>query len=1329
MSTVQSAGMCGCQHRYSLLMDLYNATNGAGWFNNSGWSMTPSACITGWYGVTCDGSDVTVVALHENSLAGTLPLSCWNLTNLTTLDFGINSLSGTLPLQVTSLTRLTALYLHANSFSGTLPLYWANMTQLMYLYVSYNSLTGTLPPQWSSMTQLRTLSLQGSRLSGTLPLEGGHDAVKRTLLVLEHLHRHSPFTMVTHGAAFSTVLVPKQTEWFAASRVVEHDATHRFTVVFQSLSGVLPSAWSSMTQLTDLQLSTNSLSGTLPPQWPSMVQLRTLQLSYNSLTGLIPPEWARMTQITELYLQGNSLSGTLSSALANLTTLRVLSLGSNQFNGTLPATLSRLPILTQLYLWINIISGTLPPEWGSMTNLNILQMSNNSLIGTLPPEWSSMTDLELSTNSLTGTLPPQWSSLSELRTLLLSYNGLTGTLPNEWSSMTRVTGLYLQGNSLSGSLNSGLPNMTALSILSLGSNKFSGTLPATFARLTQLTELYLWVNSISGTLPPEWSSMAQLTNLDISTNSLSGTLPFQWSNMTRLVALYLASNNLTGVLPFLWRSLSSLKSLFVGVNCLTGAVPFTLSTTQVNTCGTRLRGGVNVTPCAGQTWPASVLQSFVIENEYNICFNRSLTNCVAYKINATMSLSNAAMSLLSLMLSESQNRSSSTISAWKLSPTPSVSTSRRSFSDSTTVWQCFVAVNDTVTLTLTPLEQQIVQDAVVLLFDGQPQQISGAVLLAAAAAAVGHQIPTMFIVPRAVSRSYFVGDPPFLAINVSFGSAFSSAAISHWTIRNLTVNHQRVNATVYTSNTMPWVTIVLHPPSSGWIDASTSLMSSKTLTIEILFLCDAASVLLVQVAVEVAAAPRALASQVDTAGSITQITSLFAGGATSGASLSRVMAVRQMVLCDAAGAVGGGVIDMELSICDTSAERSSLSDARSAIISNIVLVGAVTTVLLLFVALWVRVRRTSFLDAVCIFCLPSSLLPVLSTVVPSTTASSVLLFARVGTSTCVGVDVVLAVLGLIIAALPFFGFLLIWFVKDCSGVWRCQRRSHRVAVGLDAFAMVRRALHRSHEWDSSEQGDHSLSAARVVLLEYCDLRYGVLDSGCLFAVACLSVVSGLSGSEAQCRAWSFLALLLLLLVQFVLLVVLRPLTTVVSTVHSFVTLGLTLLSVLSQLVFIWGYIADASGLWLVEASAVCTLAVVGVTGVKMVVDFIALAFAVKRRINLLCAIGHTDGARSSPLLHFSNMEKELSFLDQHDDDDGDKSTSLEQRVVGGAASAVGFDGQTFVTAQSSSHYGEVLLFGELQLTDDDKYWDASGVAVGTQLVDGHSDILFTSARR
>ncbi|MCP4128454.1 MAG: hypothetical protein GY753_15540, partial [Gammaproteobacteria bacterium] len=65
------------------LVDLYYATDGTNWNNNSDWNLTNTPCS--WHGVVCSNEgNVIHLWLHENNLSGEIP-DFSNLPNLETL--------------------------------------------------------------------------------------------------------------------------------------------------------------------------------------------------------------------------------------------------------------------------------------------------------------------------------------------------------------------------------------------------------------------------------------------------------------------------------------------------------------------------------------------------------------------------------------------------------------------------------------------------------------------------------------------------------------------------------------------------------------------------------------------------------------------------------------------------------------------------------------------------------------------------------------------------------------------------------------------------------------------------------------------------------------------------------------------------------------------------------------------------------------------------------------------------------------------------------------------------------------------------------------------
>ncbi|HMT69469.1 MAG TPA: gliding motility-associated C-terminal domain-containing protein [Saprospiraceae bacterium] len=194
-----------CTHPdYAPLMALYNATNGSGWTNNTGWKegAQGTSCdpcnFNGipWYGISCENGRVTCIAMNGrgctlspgypgNNLKGILPSSLnsiselkylflgnnqltgtipnFNLTNLLYIDLDQNQLNGEIPNL--SLPNLRDLRLYSNELSGEIPEF--NLPKLEILYLYRNNLTGSIPK--FKLANLKLLNLEGNQLSGAIP--------------------------------------------------------------------------------------------------------------------------------------------------------------------------------------------------------------------------------------------------------------------------------------------------------------------------------------------------------------------------------------------------------------------------------------------------------------------------------------------------------------------------------------------------------------------------------------------------------------------------------------------------------------------------------------------------------------------------------------------------------------------------------------------------------------------------------------------------------------------------------------------------------------------------------------------------------------------------------------------------------------------------------------------------------------------------------------------------------------------------------------------------------------------------------------------------------
>ncbi|MCH7573898.1 MAG: fibronectin type III domain-containing protein [Candidatus Marinimicrobia bacterium] len=263
------------------LVDLYNSTNSGSWTTSTNW--LTSASLSTWYGVTVASGRVTNLNLASNNLAGPIPATIGNLTNLIQLRLFDNQLSGPIPIEIGNLTNLTGLYLYNNQLTGSIPPEIGNLTNLTHLVLSNNQLTGSIPTEIGTLTILDALHLNNNQLTGSIPATIGNLTNLTTLWLDQNL-----------------------------------------------LTGSIPAEIGILTALTILRLQVNLLTGAIPDTVGNLTNLNVLLLSTNNLTGTIPTAIGNLTNLTHLWLDNNNLTGTIPDSIVNLTNLQFMYLYDNQ---------------------------------------------------------------------------------------------------------------------------------------------------------------------------------------------------------------------------------------------------------------------------------------------------------------------------------------------------------------------------------------------------------------------------------------------------------------------------------------------------------------------------------------------------------------------------------------------------------------------------------------------------------------------------------------------------------------------------------------------------------------------------------------------------------------------------------------------------------------------------------------------------------------------------------------------------------------------------------------------------------------------------------------
>ncbi|HMT69470.1 MAG TPA: gliding motility-associated C-terminal domain-containing protein [Saprospiraceae bacterium] len=234
-----AVSQCNDINDYTGLRALYLSTNGDGWTNRTGWptatwfnanpNPNPVPDMSGWYGVTCTGPNVTCLDLDGdfncnanhtfggNNLIGQLPSSLVNLSSLENLFLTRNPLGGIIPPEFGDFANLRILLLQWNNFSGSIPDNLGNCNSLTDLWIVGNpALTGQIPSSLGNLTNLNQIGLAANNLSGEIPASLGNLTVNLLWLQQNNLSGCIPeelqnlCTTVTNGNISNNPLLATQ---------------------------------------------------------------------------------------------------------------------------------------------------------------------------------------------------------------------------------------------------------------------------------------------------------------------------------------------------------------------------------------------------------------------------------------------------------------------------------------------------------------------------------------------------------------------------------------------------------------------------------------------------------------------------------------------------------------------------------------------------------------------------------------------------------------------------------------------------------------------------------------------------------------------------------------------------------------------------------------------------------------------------------------------------------------------------------------------------------------------------------------------------------------
>ncbi len=368
------------------LMDLYRATNGDNWANNSGWGSSDP--LATWYGIDTNvHGRVTRIDLWHNNLTGKIENVPWEvLDKVKYLNIKYNHLTGQIPPQIGGMESLRVLilqgrtsesyggrilkeppaldsgnwthgyhqgkyYSNTNNFHGRIPATLGNLSNLVVLEISHApQMIGPIPPEIGNLYNLKGLYLSGVNFEGyTIP-----DSFCK-LTSLKHLY--------IEGAGLAGDL-PTCFENLTQLAIIAFgyfDSPYNMNVPENGLTGPLPD-FSQFTNLARLKLSGNKLTGDFPQYFNNgnFTQLHILMLAGNELTGTLPG-FSNLQNLYAFNVNGNQMTGSIESLTELPNKIKIIGIGWNNFSGDFPQ------------------SG-----WPEFFQLKLLHMNSNQLTGSIP---------------------------------------------------------------------------------------------------------------------------------------------------------------------------------------------------------------------------------------------------------------------------------------------------------------------------------------------------------------------------------------------------------------------------------------------------------------------------------------------------------------------------------------------------------------------------------------------------------------------------------------------------------------------------------------------------------------------------------------------------------------------------------------------------------------------------------------------------------------------------------------------------------------------------------------------------------------------------------
>uniref|UniRef100_J3L9Q2 Leucine-rich repeat-containing N-terminal plant-type domain-containing protein n=1 Tax=Oryza brachyantha TaxID=4533 RepID=J3L9Q2_ORYBR len=533
--------------------------------------------------------------LSHNSLSGELPLEeLVSSSSITILDVSFNRLSGALQeLSVqTTVQHLQVLNISSNLFTGKFPVTtWKVMKNLVALNASNNSFIGPIPNSLCiNAPSFAVLDLSFNQFVGSIPLDIGNCSMLRVLK-----GGHNNFS----GAIPDELFNCSSLEYLSFPNNGLNGVLHDANIIKLSklsildleqnmFSGEIPKSIGQLKRLEELHLGHNEMYGELPSSLGNCTNLKILDLKINHLSGdLGKINFSSLSNLTTVDLLWNNFSGTIPESIYECTNLYALRLSGNDFHGEFSPSMHRLKSLSFLSAGLCAFSNIRNALhiFKSLRNLTVLLIGGSFMHEVLHEDeaidgFENLQHLDIGNSMLFGKFPMWLSKVTNLEVLGLCNNQLTGPVPVWIKNLNFLFSLDISNNSFTGEILTTLIQLPALNsgskVSPLDTKPPELTIYGDSRRqyLTQRALLNISGNGFTGVIPPEIGQLKSLDiALDLSFNSISGEIPQAICNLTNLDMLDLSNNNLTGTIPLQLNKLHFLSAFNVSNNDLEGPIP------------------------------------------------------------------------------------------------------------------------------------------------------------------------------------------------------------------------------------------------------------------------------------------------------------------------------------------------------------------------------------------------------------------------------------------------------------------------------------------------------------------------------------------------------------------------------------------------------------------------------------------------------------------------------------------------------------------------------------------------------------------------------------